>query len=467
MKTTLISHACLLVQSGNTTLLSDPVFFDYLWEECNVPCPSIDLELSKLPPIDVLNISHRHQDHFDIRTLAHIAASESILAPDALVLAPRDEILLEVLKELEFKNVTVVEDFKAIDFKDFILTPTPSLNKQDYFPEHGLLVHDGSVTIWNQVDTIVSPDIIKYIHRLYGRPDMAHMRYLPLLEGSFSFHNHIELPMEEYSSFLKVAGACRPKFVVPGSAGFRYRDEFEFLNQYSFPTTQEQFLGDLNNFCPEINGSSFYPGDVATITKEGVQIARGGSDFVKIKEDDVHKVEFKPVLEVPSIRTQTRDKTEHEKQWNDVVEFIEKQFVEKVVAKKAVQSWVEWQVVYQLEVFGHDGSEIWCLDFAGEDASIIKGRVGKINLYEGIACSELYRLIHNDTSWDYVGINGQYRTFRDIYRISLGEFEKWKGEGKEKFPQPLTELFPAGAEMDRAKFMRDVKRWKSNASTRK
>ncbi|GIS84066.1 MAG: hypothetical protein CM1200mP16_03660 [Nitrospina sp.] len=36
------------------------------------------------------------------------------------------------------------------------------------------------------------------------------------------------------------------------------------------------------------------------------------------------------------------------------------------------------------------------------------------------------------------------------------------GDGKEKFPQPLTELFPAGTEMDRTKFMRDVRRWKSN-----
>jgi len=26
----------------------------------------------------------------------------------------------------------------------------------------------------------------------------------------------------------------------------------------------------------------------------------------------------------------------------------------------------------------------------------------------------------------------------------------------------LTEVFPAGQEMDRAKFMRDVKRWKGN-----
>ena len=459
MKTTLISHASLLIQSGDTTLLTDPVFFNLLWEECNVPCPSIDLDLDNLPTIDVLNISHRHQDHFDIRTLAHIAASDSILAPDAIVLAPRDEILLDVLNKLDFKNLTVLEDFKTIKFKDFTLTPTPSLNEQDYFPEHGLLVHDGAVTIWNQVDTIVSPDIIKYIHRLYGKPDMAHMRYLPLLEGNFSFHNLVELPMDEYTSFLKVAGACRPKFVVPGSAGFRYRDEFNFLNQYSFPTTQEQFLRDLKIFCPEIKSSSFYPGDVAIITKEGVQIERGKSDFVKIKEEDGHKIEFKPVLEVPPLRTQTNDKAEHEKQLIAVVNFIENRFVEEILKKKAVRSWVEWQVVYQLEVFGQNDSQIWCLDFAGEDASIIRGRVGKINLYEGIGCSEFYRLINKDTSWDYVGINGQYRTFKDIYRISLGELETWEGKGREKFPQPLTEVFPAGPEMDREKFMRDVKRW--------
>jgi len=142
-----------------------------------------------------------------------------------------------------------------------------------------------------------------------------------------------------------------------------------------------------------------------------------------------------------------------------VVDFIENRFVDLLVEKKAVRSWVDWKVVYQLEVFGQDGSEIWCLDFAGEDAAIIKGRVGKINLYEGIACSELYSLIQNETSWDYVGINGQYRTFKNIYRIRMGEFEHWTRTDDE-FLQPLTEVFPAGAEMDREKFMRDVERWK-------
>ena len=60
IKTTLVGHACLLIQSKETTILTDPVWFDYLWEEINTLCPSIVLEKDKVPTLDVLNISHRH-----------------------------------------------------------------------------------------------------------------------------------------------------------------------------------------------------------------------------------------------------------------------------------------------------------------------------------------------------------------------------------------------------------------------
>ena len=241
IKTTLIAHASMLIQSNKTTILTDPVWFDYLWEEVNVLCPSIKLDLEKIPPIDVLNISHRHQDHFDVRTLAYLAQNDSILKPNATILAPKDDILIDVLNELNYKNIVIVEDFKSIKIEDVTLTPTPSLNEGDYFPEHGLLVNDGEVTIWNQVDTVVSPDIISHMHKLYGRLDFSHSRFLPLLEGNFTHHKTLAIPFEEYSSFLKVAGALKPKFIVPGSAAFRYRDEMNFLNRYSFPTTPEQF----------------------------------------------------------------------------------------------------------------------------------------------------------------------------------------------------------------------------------
>ena len=104
IKTTLVGHACLLIQSKETTILTDPVWFDYLWEEINVLCPSIVLQKDKVPPLDVLNLSHRHQDHFDVRTLAYLVKNERILTPDTIVLAPKDDLLLDIPRPMGHRS---------------------------------------------------------------------------------------------------------------------------------------------------------------------------------------------------------------------------------------------------------------------------------------------------------------------------------------------------------------------------
>ena len=459
IKTTLIGHASMLIQSNKTTILTDPVWFDYLWEEVNVLCPSIDLDLKKIPSIDVLNISHRHQDHFDIRTLAYLARSGSVLKPDATILAPNDDILIDVLKELNYTNIVIVEDFKSISIGDVTLTPTPSLNEGDYYPEHGLLINDGEVTIWNQVDTVVSPEIISYINKLYGRLDFSHSRFLPLLEGNFTHHKTVAIPFEEYSSFLKVAGALKPKFIVPGSAAFRYRDELGFLNRYSFPTTPEQFLADLKEFCPDIKTNTFSPGDIAYISKEGVRIDPQSSDFVRILYDDSDKVIFKPVMEVKPIISTVSDSETNNNEMQIVEDYIQGAYIDRLSASDKLDGWRYWQTLYQLEVFdASGGSESWNIDFRDKKLQADKKSPGKINLYEGIAASDFVKLINGTTSWDCVGISGNYRTFNNIYRVGLDTFEFFPID--RPFPLPLLQVFPNNREMDRNKYMKDVLRWK-------
>ncbi len=468
IRTTLIGHACLLIQSKETTILTDPVWFDYLWEEINTLCPSIVLEKDKIPPVDVLNLSHRHQDHFDVHTLAYLKRNDRILKPDVTILAPQDDILLEILKELEFKNVHVVSDFEPIQIKDVTITATPSRNQmstsQDYFPEHGLLVNDGEVTLWNQVDTIVDPDIVEHICSLYGQVDMAHGRFVPLLEGNFAYNKPFVLPFNEYCSFLNVMKALNPKFVVPGSAAFRYRDEFSYLNAYTFPTTQEQYLRDLKAFCPEVEASMFLSGDVAHIETSGVRIEKQSSDFVRVREDDSQKVIFKPVMEVAPIRTQTSDPKQVEREFIAIRDFVENQLLDRLKKADMWNGWQEWQVCYQLEVFGQGKEpEVWSIDFGLPEPEIQKGDLGKINVFEAIASSELHALIEKRTSWDYVALCGNYRTFNNIYRVTEGNFEYYSSEKLNQVVEPLMEAFPATLEMDREKFMKDVRRWKNKA----
>lgn len=467
IKTTLVGHACLLIQSKETTILTDPVWFDYLWEEINTLCPSIVLEKDKVPPLDVLNISHRHQDHFDVRTLAYLVKNKRILTPDTLVFAPQDNLLLDILNELEFKNIRIVADFEPIKVKDVTITPTPSRNQlstsEDPFPEHGLLVNDGEVTIWNQVDSLVNPDIIQHIIELHGQIDFFHSRFVPLIEGNFSYNKPITLPIDEYCTFLNVVKALAPRFVVPGSAAFRYRDELTFLNQYSFPTTQDQFLRDLEAFCPEVSRAPFFSGDIAHISKDEIYIEKQASDFVRIKEDNSQLITFKPNSEVPAIKTQTTDPEEYQREIKVVDDFIEKCFLERILKSDLLKGWQHWQIVYQLEVFGQNGPQAWTIDFGQpKQPQLHKGEVGKINLYEGISSSELCDLIEGNAAWDYISLCGNYRTFNNIYRISNGRVELPPADKSNYALEPLMDMFPWDSDMDRRKFMRDVKRWKSN-----
>ncbi|SVB93376.1 uncharacterized protein METZ01_LOCUS246230, partial [marine metagenome] len=419
---------------------------------------------------DVLNISHRHQDHFDVRTLAYLAQNKRILTPDTIVLAPQDDLLLDILNELEIKNIKVVADFEQIQVKDVTLSPTPSRNQvstaEDSFPEHGLIVNDGEVTIWNQVDSIVNPDIVQRIGELYGQIDFFHSRFVPLLEGNLSYNKPLTLPVDEYCTFLNVVKALGPKMVVPGSAAFKYRDELSFMNQYSFPITQDQFLRDLAAFCPEVPSSPFFSGDVAHISADEVRIEKQASDFVRVREDDSHLITFKPHAYVPVVTTQTTDPTEYEREMQVIDNFIENCFLERILNSELLGGWQHWQIVYQLEVFGQEGlrPQAWTVDFGQPGKpQLQKGDIGKINLYEGISSSELCALIEGTTSWDYVTLCGNYRTFNNIYRITNGGLELPPEDKSNYALEPLMDLFPWDNDMDRRKYMKDVHRWKGKA----
>ena len=63
----------------------------------------------------------------------------------------------------------------------------------------------------------------------------------------------------------------------------------------------------------------------------------------------------------------------------DVVEdFIENCLLERILKSELFGGWKHWQIVYQLEVFGQEESQIWSIDFAKEEnPKLQKGDIGK------------------------------------------------------------------------------------------
>ena len=184
-----------------------------------------------------------------------------------------------------------------------------------------------------------------------------------------------------------------------------------------------------------------------------------------MREDDSHRVVFKPVLEVTPIRTLTTDPGEFEQEMKTIRNFVENDLLDRISKGDMVPAWQHWQVVYHLEVFGREGSEVWNIDFEENQLKVQKGDAGKINVYEDSASSELHALIEGKTTWDYVALCGNYRTFNNIYRVMDGRFEIPPSDKSNFVFEPLMEAFPWDKEMDRFKFMKDVRRWKGKVQT--
>ena len=214
-------------------------------------------------------------------------------------------------------------------------------------------------------------------------------------------------------------------------------------------------------FCPQVKSSKFFPGDVAHISADNIRIEKQSSDFVRVLDEDSYRVTFKPNAEVPKIKTQTTDPEQCQREMKVVNDFIENCLIERILKSELLGGWQHWQIVYQLEVFGGNDPQAWSIDFGQPgNPTIQKGDIGKINLYEGISSSELCALVEGTTSWDYVTLCGNYRTFNNIYRITEAGIEIPPEDKSNYALEPLMDLFPWDNDMDKRKFMRDVHRWK-------
>ena len=92
-----------------------------------------------------------------------------------------------------------------------------------------------------------------------------------------------------------------------------------------------------------------------------------------------------------------------------IEDYIMGEYLESLSSSDKLDGWRHWQTTYQLEVFDSSGSsKTWNIDFKEKRLQVRKNNRGKINLYEGIAAFDLLKLIKGTTSWDNVGICGNY-----------------------------------------------------------
>jgi hypothetical protein len=410
MRVTLLGHATVLVEMGPMKILMDPVLQDPFEDGLVVSCPKREIDLHRLPPIDVVIVSHRHPDHFDLSSLNR-------LSRNCQVCCPADPLISHALKLLGFRHVTLLEPGRPMSVEKMEILSTRSENQA--VRECGIVFRDETSTFWNQVDTEISPLTINSVLQHCSRVDLLFAMYA---SQNFSFFESQDrsFPYETHRQNLQNVLMIRPGLTVPGSAGFRFFGEHEWLNRFLFPISREIFLDDLRTLDATLETAMMNPGDVAEIHDGKVQIQRGASPFSRTLEDDTQQLSFNQTSTIPPLKDPNNEGYEIQEMEGTISKVIEQGLFKYCLEHARNQlevagKYFACRAIYGLEVVFPDYSIHWTIDFSADPIRIYCERKAQANVVHQIAASALYGWILRRKSFFYV--RAYARRFTTYHRV--------------------------------------------------
>ncbi|KYC43087.1 hypothetical protein WA1_13375 [Scytonema hofmannii PCC 7110] len=412
MKIHMIGHASIFVETQDCKIMMDPVLWDPFCEVTTSICPRREVIHEQIPEFDLLVISHRHLDHFDIRSLAYLPKNVDVLIP-------KDKLLETCLRQLGYSQIYTLSDFDEVKIGSTTLIATRSENR---VPEYGMLFADPSGVFWNQVDSLVNTKTINFVKSRYPRINFLLASWQPMLETEYQYNQSLSFPFPGYSHILQLIGLIKPKAISPGANGFKFIDGSSWLNQVVFPVTQEQFCRDIGKVCPEAgeNIFSLQPGDICEFKDGRSTYLSGNSQFVKMIEDDRESLLFSPVTVSGELVDRNPDKYNLHEMRKTIEEEVCLNLPTFFMEHKndLFGEYVHWEVIYQLEIVFPDISQKWYFDFSEETIQCRRGTNPLANVFNIITASSFYGVLKGEKTWDYPGTGGYLRAFEKLYVAS-------------------------------------------------
>ncbi len=449
MKLTLVGHACWLVETADVRIIFDPLLFDPNQANCYEVHPTRRVCPEGLGPVDVVVVSHRHIDHFDVRSLSRMPKT-------ATVLCPNDNLVIEAVRAIGFAGVRVTADWDCMCWGGTTLRATPSLNS---VPEQGFVVFDAANAIWNQVDSQVAPATAERIRRFHGRLDVVIAPWQPLLELKFQLNEGFAFPHAAYAEMLARAGRCNARMWIPGASGLRYLARSSWLNRIAYPVARDRFATDLRAALPagDARFEKADPGDEIECDGPTLRLCQQASRFVSSHAGEDQLVAFCPVDPFQSLFKEKPVLEAAEAGIAGIIDdlgsFITKQTCDE---GSPLQAFRRWRVVYQLIVCFERGNAFVHWNFAG-DAVAVEGWSTRANATAIISGKALCALAEGACSWEEACHSGEWRYFESIAAVSPEGY---------RVPQPgevedlLRLRFPYSEFLHRF-IAAEVERWKS------
>lgn len=423
MDWTSLGHAGWLVEAGGLRLLFDPLLGESHHDGVFGVTPPRHIDVDALRP-DVIVVTHRHPDHFDLPSLHALAAR----APDAIVLTA-DALVGRACQRLGSRHVSVLPDRHVVALDDLALRTTPS---HCAVHEWGMMVSTAEGTAWNQVDTVLGgPDVIADelargaeamgAPRLAEGPDLGIVRWQPLLQVTAAIAGAPAFPFAGWQRELERVVATAPGTAVLGAAGGFNHPPGEWQHAWSWPVPFSRAARDLAGLLPDTPVHALQPG--ATWRVRGGEVTLdpdGGADLVEVVGPPVER-SFRPValppVSDPSDRS-SADLLDEIRPWLSGV-------LAPAVGPKLERAGVS-RAALVLDVVLPDGVVQFTLDVRDGAAKVRDGDDPDADSRNVIAASDLADVIAGRAHWGRPLLGGRLRAVDRLYTVQDGRLVRPK-----------------------------------------
>lgn len=406
-----------LVEAAGLRLLFDPLLGATYHDGVFAPVPRRQIDVDALRP-DVIVVTHRHPDHFDVESLDLLAQRY----PDAVVLTA-DVFVGQVCQRLGFTSVSLLGDWQHLALDGLDLLTTPSFCDVE---EWGVILATADGVAWNQVDTELGgrvPAVLSRAAEILGRPELvdgmalAIARWQPLLQVDAVLGKATGFPTRRYAAELDRIAACKARAIIPGAAGSQLAAPGHWLNVFAYPVSPERLQRDLARRCPGADRYTARPG-ARWVISGGAVSADADAGFVSVVDERDERV-FRP-LSIPPMAD-----PDPEGRGRAGLQAAIAPWVEAVLAPAAGRRIAPLgEAVLALEVVYPEGpADVWTLEIGADSVRLTEGAVAEPDLHNQIAASDLVGVIEGRVPWGRPLLAGRLRSFGALYTVGSSGLE--------------------------------------------
>jgi L-ascorbate metabolism protein UlaG (beta-lactamase superfamily) len=433
MKVTIMGHAGLFIETPEQRILVDPILRDTPLASGSVEyaIPRI-LYLAKMPLPTLVVVTHGHLDHFDPESLRLVPHDIPLLAPD-------DEVMIAMLRNMGFNKVVVLRAWEQYSMRGVDVTATPSTSGID---ELGWLFDTANCRFWHMSDadaTIADGNRIGEERRV----DLVSVKYQPTAQVQGQVFRNLGASFQKRPiiEWLEAACAAKPRLGFPYASGIAFFGTHAWNNRYAFPFRSDEIAALLNARLVGSGGHActVEAGDIIDIS-ESPSIATQSSPF--IRRGLGHEPIWEPV-EIGSLNDElpAAERQELKQRLDSLLPRILKTWL-RLDNHGPLRFFVEFQVVWQLIVHLGNAQRLhYATSFAVPDCDLIFEPHPRANFFAHVRGKSLLAVLRGQAGAELLYASGDLRIYEKILVVRDGVFWAPPVQGWELYdhlPEPLT-----------------------------